>query len=172
MPLGAKDWRSGLINNHPRLFHAGGWPACEAGWRPILEKVCTRIEAILNESESFRVLQIKEKLGTLRFYWSGTMTEAARERVGEAIFLAEARSGCTCELCGAEGRLYSDSGSLRTACTEHAKGEPVAIKPGLENLHIVWKSVSGQRPIVLCRRYDRGSDTFIDVDPKSIGIEG
>jgi hypothetical protein len=51
------------------------------------------------------VLQIKENFGTLRFYWSGDISNAARAKVEEALALAVARSACTCEICGAEGRL-------------------------------------------------------------------
>jgi hypothetical protein len=51
------------------------------------------------------VLQIKEKFGTLRFYWDGTLSSEATAQVEEAIALAEARSACTCELCDAEGQL-------------------------------------------------------------------
>lgn len=178
MMRGVQDWRINLIEAHPRLFHAPtdrpeaarGYPTCEAGWQGLLKTACTKIEAALVEGGSFRVLQMKEKFGTLRFYWSGTMPDAARARIEEAIALSEGRSACTCEICGAEGRLYSRGGWLATACAEHAKGEPVPIKPGQENLHIVWKFVPGRTPIVSCRRYERDSHSFADVDPKSIGI--
>jgi hypothetical protein len=46
----------------------------------------------------------------------------------------------------------------------------VAIKPGFENLHVVRRLEAGL-PVVSCRRYDRAADKFIDVDPKTIGIE-
>jgi hypothetical protein len=178
----AKDWRDDLIEAHPTLFRppggdpaaAQGYPACEDGWRDLLERVCMRIEAVLVESGgSCRVLQIKEKLGTLRFYWSGEMSDDAKLRVEEAIALANARSACTCETCGVEGRLYDRGGWLATACAEHAEGEPVPVSPGFENLHLVY--AFGPHPrgfrIAFCRRYIRDTDSFIDVDPKSLGIE-
>jgi|GWRWMinimDraft_10_1066017.scaffolds.fasta_scaffold00220_3 hypothetical protein len=180
MTHSVQDWRIDLIVAHPRLFHAPtdrpeeaqGYPTCEAGWQDLLKTACARIEAALVEGGSFRVLQIKEKFGTLRFYWRGTISDATRARVEEAIALSEGRSACTCEICGGQGRLYNHGGGLAMACAEHAKGEPVPIKPGHENLHIVWKFVPGQFRIVSCRRYIRDSDSFVDVDPKSIGIEG
>jgi hypothetical protein len=179
MTHGVQDWRINLVEAHSRLFRApnvrpevtSGYPECEAGWQDLLQTACTRIEAALVGDVSFRALQIKEKLGTLRFYWRGTMSDAAKARVEEAISLAEARSACTCEICGAEGRLYNNGGSLATACAEHAKGKLVPIKPGHENLHFVRRFGPGQTPVISCRRYDRDSDTFVDVDPKSIGIE-
>lgn len=123
------------------------------------------------EGDSFRTLQIKEKFGALRFYWNGTMSDDARVRVEEALALAEARSACTCEICGKEGRLHTRGGWLATACAEHAKGEPVPIEPEHENLRIVRTFASGRFPIISCRRYIRDGDSFVDVDPKSVGIK-
>jgi hypothetical protein len=56
---------------------------------------------------SFKATQIKEKYATLRFYWKGALSPEADAQVEEIIDLAEARSACTCEVCGEEGRLYS-----------------------------------------------------------------
>ena len=176
-----RDWRIELIEAHPRVFLSPtgrpedprGAPSCEEGWRDLLERACVRIEAALVEGGAFRVLQIKEKFGTLRFYWSGDMSDAAKARVEEAIALATARSACTCEICGAEGRLRNRGGWFATACAEHAKEEPVPIKPGWENVHVVrtFGQERGRFPIVSCRRYVRDADTFVDVDPRSLGIE-
>jgi Calcineurin-like phosphoesterase len=173
-----KDRRDDLIEAHLRLFHppagapeaAEGYPNCEEGWRDLLERACDRIEVALGRGV-FKVLQIKEKFGTLRFYWSGDLSLEAEAKVEEAIALAQARSACTCEICGAEGRLYSRGGWRATACAKHAKGEAVPIKSGFENLRFVRGMVEGRIRIILCRRYDRAADTFVDMDPKSLGIE-
>jgi len=175
----APDWRIELLQAHPRLFHgsidrpyaAEGYPNCEEGWRDLLERACARIEAALVEGGAFRALQIKEKFGTLRFYWDGDMSDAAKAKVEEAIALAVARSACTCEICGAEGRLYNRGGWLATACPQHARGEAVSIKPGFENLRIVRRTVEGSVRIISCQRYDRPADAFVDMDPESLGIE-
>jgi hypothetical protein len=174
-----QDWRVNLMQAHPRLFGipsgrpdaARGYPNCEEGWRDLLERCCARIEAALAEGGALRVLQIKEKFGALRFYWSGDLPDAAKAKVDEAIALAVARSACTCEICGAEGRLYNRDGWLATACREHAKGELKPIRPGFENIHIVRTFGPGRFPIVSCRRYIRETDSFVDVDPKSLGLE-
>ena len=99
------------------------------------------------------------------------MPDAAKAKVDEAIALAAARSACTCEICGAEGRLYNRDGWLATACPEHAKGELEPIRPGFENIHFVRTFGPGRFPIVSCRRYIRETDCFVDVDPKSLGLE-
>jgi hypothetical protein len=133
---------------------------------------CKRIKAALVEGGKFRVLQIKEKFATFRFYWSGDMSDVARAKVEEAIALTVACSACTSEICGAQGRLYSRGGRLATACAEHPKGEAVPVGPGFENLHIVRRIVEGRVRILSCRRYEGVTDTLIDVTPAFLGIEG
>ena len=173
-----RDWQLELMAAHPGLFlgpsgkpdTAQGYPNCNEGWRDLLERCCARIEAALAEGGVLRVLQIKEKFGALRFYWSGEMPDSAKTKVDEAIALAVARSGCTCEICNAEGHLHKRSGWLSTACDEHAKGDPVPVKPGFENLHIVRRFEAGLQ-ITTRRRYVRETDSFVDVDPKSLGLE-
>jgi hypothetical protein len=174
----ATDWRVELMQANPGLFHgpigrpeaAEGYPNCEEGWRDLLERACARIEAALVEGGPYRVLQIKEKFGMLRFYWSGDMSDAAKAKVEEAIALAVARSACTCESCGAEGRLHNRGGWLATACDEHGKGEPVAERRDFEQVHVVYRIVDGQ-PVASGRRYDRSTDSFVYIRPGSLQSE-
>ncbi len=85
--------------------------------------------------------------------------------------LAEARSGCTCEICGRAGLLYAQGDWLATVCPDYARGKPVPVQPGFENVHFVRTFEAGRYPIASCRRYDRDADTFVDVDPQSLGIK-
>jgi hypothetical protein len=162
-----RDWRIEFMEAHPRLFGVAsqGYAECGDGWRDLLERCCVRIEAALAEGDRFIAEDIKSKYGTLRFYFGGHL------RVEEAIELAEARSACTCETCGEPGRLYDRGGWLATACREHARGEPVPVEAGRENLRIVGRLVEGRLRIASCRRYDRDADTFVDVDPATVGTE-
>jgi hypothetical protein len=48
----------------------------------------------------------------------------------------------------------------------------VPIKPGFENLRIVWGTINGHVRILSCRRYDRATDSSVDVPPDSLGIQG
>jgi hypothetical protein len=168
-----RDRRIELMAAHPRLFGVAsqGYPECGEGWQDLLDRCCVRIEAALGRGDTFETLQIKEKYGALRFYYGGRLSDAAKARVEEAIELAEARSACTCETCGAPGRLHDRGGWLATACPEHAQGEPVPVRPGRENLRIVGRLVGDRIRIASCRRYDRATDSFTDVDPGSLGIE-
>jgi hypothetical protein len=59
-------------------------------------------------------VQVKEKFGTLRFYYSG-----GNEYVSGLVAMAESMSGVTCERCGTPGRLQG-RGWIRTLCEQHA----------------------------------------------------
>jgi hypothetical protein len=174
-----RDWRVELVKAYPDLFHpladhpgaAQASPGCGEGWRGLIERACARIRAVVQvDGGSFKATQIKEKYGTLRFYWDGALSPEADAKVEEIIDLAEARSACTCEVCSEVGQLYGP-GWLTTRCAAHAEGRRlVEIRPGLENIRIEERYV-GDRRVVRCRRDDRETDSFVDVDPASIGIE-
>ena len=55
--------------------------------------------------------QVKEKFGTLRFYYTG-----GDEYISGMVTMAEAMSGCTCEGCGNPGDRHG-GGWVRTLCT-------------------------------------------------------
>lgn len=174
-----QDWRLELIETHSDLFRppagvpegAEGLPECGPGWRDLIDRCCVRIRtAIEADGGTFRFTQIKEKYGTIRAYWTGRLSPEASARVDEAIDLAEARSVCTCDVCGQPGVLRT-GGWLTTRCDLHAEGRaPADVRPGFENIHIVHYGLGDQRRIV-CRRYDRDNDAFVDVDPASLGME-
>jgi hypothetical protein len=154
---------------HARLFglmpddpeRSFGYPNCEEGWRDILERLCARIENALGESEPFEFVRIKHKFGILRIDWDGEVSDKARMRIGGAVDLAVARSACSCEICGAEGRLYSNRGWLATRCAEHAAGAPVPDRPGFKNVRILRRTPGAVG--VYYARYDRETDTLTEV---------
>jgi hypothetical protein len=62
--------------------------------------------------------QVKEKLGTLRFYYTG-----GDEYIRGMVTMAESMSGTTCETCGNVGKFRGKSW-FYTSCDEHnLKGE-------------------------------------------------
>lgn len=176
-------WQAALIARYPDLFNqefngqvtAPGYPSTGDGWRDLVETAVGRIATAVAAapSGSVGITQIKEKFGALRLYWQGRagLTDAAHAAIDEAISLAEARSACTCETCGAEGRLYDNSGYVFTACDQHAQGKVVPVRPGRENVHIVRALKGGKLSIVSCRRYIRETDSFVDVPPAELGIK-
>ena len=100
----------------------GRWIQCGAGWYPIL----VRLEERLGEIDpDYRVLQIKEKFGTLRFYLAGQYDELGKAAVAEA----EAEAARTCELCGSRGHLRTRTSWLRTLCDDCARSEGLEAMP-------------------------------------------
>ena len=172
------DWRIDLMKAHPRLFEimpgepdrSFGYPLCDAGWRDILERLCVRVETALQENDTFEFVRIKQKFGIARIDWDGEMSDETRLRISEAINKAVARSACTCEICGAEGHLYSRRGWLATRCAEHRAGDPVPVRAGFENVRILRRRLG--RPDMYHARYDRETDTLTEVSPPSPPPEG
>jgi len=164
-----KDWRLDLMQANARLFdlmpgepqHSPGYPLCEAGWRDVLERLCARIEAALQEGETFEFVRIKQKMGIIRVDWDGDVSDEARTKIDEAINLAVARSASACEICGAEGRLYSNHGWLATACAEHAAGDPVPVRPGFENVRLLRRRPGASD--MYHARYDPETDSLTEV---------
>lgn len=163
------SWQTELMKRHQDLFgppgHQRGYPTVGDGWQLIVEKAIGRMSAAKESARkgSISISQIKGKLGGLRIYadWSGLPDDAAAE-VRDAIDLAEARAYCTCETCGAIGRLHDDNGWYATRCDRHAQGEPVERKQGEPDLHIQYRMVDGKMRVTKCRRYDRELDAFVD----------
>jgi hypothetical protein len=170
------DWRIELIEAHPGLFHppeecpekASGYPWCDAGWRDLLERLCVRIQAALRDGETIRILQIKEKFASLRCYWRGDVSPGTAAKIMEAIALAQARSACICEQCGAACRRCNNAYASR--CIAHARSVLVPSEPGRENIYLMPRAPGASG--VYSARYDYETDTLTNVSPPSSGSEG
>ncbi|MCO6387485.1 hypothetical protein [Aliihoeflea sp. 40Bstr573] len=102
---------------------AWGWD-CGIGWEKILTDFLTTVEQECPGGKGFEIRQVKEKLGTVRFYFAlKNVDEAAARRIYDAETLLDARSLHTCEICGERGRLRSAEGYRFVACDEHAAFE-------------------------------------------------
>lgn len=83
------------------------------GWEKIVQ-----ILLLFCETHNLQPLQIKEKFGSLRFYYEGN-----NEAFDNFIHAAEIQAEQTCEWCGAPGRRrdYNDGFNwLKTLCDTHA----------------------------------------------------
>lgn len=65
--------------------------------------------------EPIKILQIKEKFGTLRFYHSG-----GDEQTRGMVRFVEHLSAYTCETCGENGNLSNKNHWYKTLCDKHA----------------------------------------------------
>jgi hypothetical protein len=112
------------------------------GWFNIIDQLCGNIQHHIDWTEQCRerevkrgqegesgmprtpyvpqvvASQVKEKFGTLRFYYSG-----GDDHIDGLVSMAESMSGVTCEVCGSPG-VARGGGWIRTLCDLHAEGKP------------------------------------------------
>lgn len=95
---------------------------CEDGWFQVLDSLCHRIQNHLDwvnrdEEKVPQVVvdQVKEKFGSLRFYYTG-----GDDIIRGMVCMAESWAANTCEVCGNTGTMR-DGGWIRTLCDDHAK---------------------------------------------------
>jgi hypothetical protein len=100
---------------------------CGDGWFPILNQLMSNIQHHIDWNNSnfekgytqykqvpqVTLDQVKEKFGTLRFYYSG-----GDDYISGLVSMAESMSGITCEECGKPGTSTS-GGWIKTVCVEH-----------------------------------------------------
>ena len=96
---------------------------CGDGWFNILDQLMGNIQHHIDwKNKNGEVVhqvtlnQVKEKFGTLRFYYSG-----GDDYIDGMVTLAESMSGVTCEECGLPG-TQTQGGWIKTACAAH-RGE-------------------------------------------------
>ncbi len=111
-----------IIESFPRLFRGEqpmimGWVM--PGWNGLVRDLLQKIDAELTDAEAaeFRVAQVKEKFGALRFYCDAP--EAARARIVPFIREAEQASETICDRCGKPGEVRDNEGWFATLCDEH-----------------------------------------------------
>jgi hypothetical protein len=113
-----EEFQSRMHERFPKMFEGkyGGF-ACGPGWWPMLETLCATIQSHIDQSKGacpqVTIEQIKEKFGTLRFYYQG-----GDEFVSGAVWFAESMSGTICEECGSPGKP-TQGGWIQTLCDFH-----------------------------------------------------
>jgi hypothetical protein len=109
---------------------------CGDGWYNIIDQLCNNIQHHIDWRNKQRKLllennphnmnipdevaqvvatQVKEKFGTLRFYYEG-----GDDVIHGIVSMAESMSGVTCDICGNPG-TQTRGGWIRTLCEEHKK---------------------------------------------------
>ena len=134
----AEQRQSGHIDD---LYSAFGCE-CSNGWFNLLDEMCAKInDAYIEEKMKPDIIidQIKEKYGTLRFYYhfdgndpfinafdaigAGTLRikpkgdKPVYEKISEIVSWGEEQSGHICEICGKPGELRNN-GWLMLRCDE------------------------------------------------------
>jgi hypothetical protein len=85
--------------------------AIDEGWYELVEHLENDLRRM---GWKGKVLQVKEKLGGLRYY-----IDKGNDAVQERIRQAENESYRICEVCGGSGELRRNRGWLKTLCETH-----------------------------------------------------
>lgn len=120
IPEDAGEYADGLTKIIRRIPDGyGRWIGCGPGWYPLIIELDEKIAEI---APNYVVAQVKEKFGTLRYYFSVYGDETAKyDEVDSIIDEYEARSGTICELCGADGEMKVRRYWYQTLCSECAE---------------------------------------------------
>jgi hypothetical protein len=81
------------------------------GWFDLEWKLCEALEKVV--PPKYKLMQIKEKFGTLRWYDEGNTKEG-----DDLVEEAEKESGKVCEVCGGLGYFCSSGYWVKTLCLE------------------------------------------------------
>lgn len=114
----SEHWTDSLRTMFPIARTAGF--SCFEGWKPIIVRLLGRLSLIVkelpsDERQTFAVVEIRQKFGTLTVYLSGGPTASMSEAIDEA---SEA-SMATCKVCGAAGTLADRKGWMSVRCQAH-----------------------------------------------------
>jgi hypothetical protein len=113
-----------IISRHPDFFDLSGdatktqlmfgFQGVGPGWLAIIERLCTRLQAIAGPEVKFT--SVKEK-GTLRISYRG-----GNDEVEAAVESAKADALLTCEMCGAPETVKRQNGVWAVTCEKCANG--------------------------------------------------
>ena len=114
---------------------------CGDGWFPILDQLMGNIQHHIDwkqqQKEKYNrgegctqvtLDQVKEKFGTLRFYYTG-----GDDVIDGMVRMAESMSGVTCEECGSPGKRVG-GGWITTLCEEHAEARGIYSNKEVDNI--------------------------------------
>lgn len=126
-----------LLDKYPKMFNLQSGFECKNGWYNIIDQLCQQIQSHINWAQRRReyevqqgiqgepgmprtphveqvvAMQVKEKFGTLRFYYDG-----GDQYISGLVSMAEAMSSVTCEVCGSPGKIRGHHW-IYTACDKH-----------------------------------------------------
>lgn len=103
-----------LISRIPKPW--GRYISCNEGWYNILDELDIKLSYL---DPDYKINQVKEKFGTLRFYFETTEDGIVKEIMYDCVRGAEYASSYTCEYCGSgAGKLQTDNYWRKTACDD------------------------------------------------------
>ncbi|WP_176059001.1 hypothetical protein [Paraburkholderia sp. BCC1876] len=114
-----RELENALVERYPAIyrslqprFSGGTRFECDDGWYGIIDELSRKLEAE-SRTTNLRAIEVREKLGSLRFRLQGDTTSTVDTWLAEAARLSQR----TCERCGrlAVLRGHTD-GRVRTLC--------------------------------------------------------
>jgi len=95
----------------------GGWSGCDVsdGWQKIIMEADERLLYI---DPKYKIQQVKEKFGSLRYYFTTEKVGIERDIMQCITSYAEQRSAHICEDCGKYGKYRPQLAWVRTLCDE------------------------------------------------------
>ena len=97
---------------------------CSDGWYDLIDELSNTFEEINKEKPYIKASQVKEKFGTLRFYFdylSKDDDEVLNERIHKALAKAEMDSSSICEACSKPGEIEIVNGWVAVRCLDCSK---------------------------------------------------
>lgn len=95
LPSKNKEIEQRLLNRIPKEW--GKWVSCSEGWYWILDALDNKLSYL---DPDYQINQVKEKFGTLRFYFTSNKGGMINEIMQDCVTRAEYQSSRTCEYCG------------------------------------------------------------------------
>jgi hypothetical protein len=119
-----------LFETYPKIFQEPDTPKenlmyfgfeCDDGWFYLIDELCKHIQSYIDCNPHLNIVQVqatqvKEKFGTLRFYFNGG-NNYIEGMVSQTEWLSES----TCEICGSHEDVRQTSGWVKTLCDDHYK---------------------------------------------------
>jgi len=103
----------------------------EKGWQDIVLRLHKKLTMLDPE---YRIVQIKEKFGILRFYYETDIKYiASKQSMMRYVADAEKESGYICEKCGSPGVLVKDEFHWRQTLCDHCLGRRLYERDHCEN---------------------------------------
>jgi hypothetical protein len=132
-----KEWDDEQCKKYPILYKERNLPMSQTcmcwgfnispGWYKIIEELNEQLQEIMFVIGcDITVKQVKEKFGTLRFYYDAVFNNVNEsidgnvwgEIIRACVNEAERKTGHTCDVCGKHGTL-NNSGWIKCRCEEH-----------------------------------------------------
>lgn len=92
----------------------GKYVSCREGWYEILEDLDNKLSYL---DPDYKIMQVKEKFGTLRFYFDTNADALVKSIMDNCASMAQYASTYTCEYCGERWTAkLREGGWIKTLC--------------------------------------------------------